>query len=155
MLKIGDKVPEFSLLNQDNIKVSLSSFFGKWLVLYFYPKDNTPGCSIEGIEFTGLIKEFSAMNSVVVGVSADSVKSHCNFIEKKNLGIMLLSDESKEMIKSYGVYGEKKFMGKTYMGINRTTFLVDFGGKIVFVWKNVKAKAHAAAVLEKVKELVL
>ncbi len=151
-LNVGEKAPDFALVNQENKKISLKDFSGKWLVLYFYPKDNTPGCTIEGIDFTMLLSEFHRAGAEVVGVSPDSVKSHCNFQEKQKLKIMLLSDESKEMLKKYGVWGKKKFMGREYDGVLRTTFLIDAKGKIAQIWREVSVKGHAREVLEKLLE---
>ncbi len=153
VLKEGMKAPVFSSVNQEGKKVSLADFKAKMLVLYFYPKDNTPGCTIEGIEFTSVLPEFKKLGVEVVGVSPDSVKSHCSFISKQKLGVMLLSDESKKVLSKYGVWGKKKFMGREYMGVLRTTFLIDGKGKIVHIWRNVSVKGHAKEVLERVKGL--
>lgn len=152
-MKINDKAPNFSIPDQDGNAVTLANFEGKWLVLYFYPKDNTPGCTIEAIDFTSLKGEFNALNTEILGASKDSQKSHCSFIEKKDLKITLLSDEEKTLAQSYGAWGQKKFMGKEYMGMKRNTYLINPEGKIAFVWENVKATGHAAKVLEKVKDL--
>ncbi|OGI64152.1 hypothetical protein A2642_00290 [Candidatus Nomurabacteria bacterium RIFCSPHIGHO2_01_FULL_39_10] len=152
ILKEGMKAPGFTLVNQDGKKVSLTDFKGKKVVLYFYPKDNTPGCTIEGIEFTSVLPEFKKLGVEVVGVSPDSVKSHCNFISKQKLGVTLLSDESKKVLCAYGVWGKKKFMGREYMGVLRTTFLIDGRGKIIHIWRNVSVKGHAKEVLERVKK---
>ena len=143
--------PAFTLPNQDGKNVSLSDFKGKWLVLYFYPKDDTPGCTIEAIDFTKFIGQFQKAGTVVVGVSPDSQKSHCKFQEKHTLKIQLLSDESKKMLEMYGTWGKKKFMGREYMGVLRTTFLIDPKGKIAYIWENVKVNNHAQEVLERVK----
>jgi peroxiredoxin Q/BCP len=123
------------------------------LVLYFYPKDNTPGCSTEAIDFTALSPQFQQLNAVIIGVSPDSEKSHCRFIEKHNLTIQLLSDTEHQLAEIYQVWGLKKFMGKEYMGIKRATFLIDPQGNIAYIWSNVKVKAHAEAVLKKLEEL--
>jgi peroxiredoxin Q/BCP len=123
------------------------------LVLYFYPKDNTPGCSTEAIDFTALSPQFQQLNAVILGVSPDSEKSHCRFIEKHNLTIQLLSDTEHQLAEIYQVWGLKKFMGKEYMGIKRSTFLIDPQGNIAYIWSNVKVKAHAEAVLKKLEEL--
>ena len=152
VLKKGVLAPVFTLVNQEGKKVSLADFKGKKLGLYFYPKDNTPGCTIEGIEFTSVLPEFRKLGVEVVGVSPDSVKSHCNFISKQKLGVTLLSDELKKVLLAYGVWGKKKFMGREYMGVLRTTFLIDGGGKIVHIWRDVSVKGHAKEVLERVKE---
>ncbi|MFN9675783.1 MAG: peroxiredoxin, partial [Microcystis sp.] len=126
---------------------------GQWLVLYFYPKDNTPGCTAEAIDFTALSPQFQQLNAVILGVSPDSEKSHCRVIEKHNLTIQLLSDTEHQLAEIYQVWGLKKFMGKEYMGIKRSTFLIDPQGNIAYIWSNVKVKAHAEAVLKKLEEL--
>lgn len=153
VLKEGDSVPDFCVVNQDGKEVRLGDYSGKWLVVYFYPRDNTPGCSIEGIDFTALKKEFDSLNCSVVGVSADSVECHCKFIAAKNLGIELLSDPEKKMIEAFGVWRPKKFMGREFLGIVRSTFLIDPAGKVACVWDKVRVKGHAQAVLEKAREL--
>ena len=147
ILTIGDKAPEFSLQNSDGVSVNLKDFIGKKVVLYFYPKDNTPGCTTEACEFSALYDDFIANDSVIIGISPDSVKSHTNFIAKQNLKHILLSDESKEVSKAYGVYQVRKNYGREYLGIVRTTFVIDEKGKIAKVYKSVKAKDHAAKVL--------
>ncbi|MDL0088970.1 thioredoxin-dependent thiol peroxidase [Campylobacter gastrosuis] len=146
-LKAGDIAPNFELENQDGVKVSLKDFVGKNVVLYFYPKDNTPGCTTEACEFSGLYDEFIKNDSVIIGVSPDSVKSHANFITKQSLKHILLADTDKEVAKSYGVWQVKKNYGKEYLGIVRTTFVIDKTGKIAKVYKSVKAKDHAVKVL--------
>lgn len=143
-LEVGQKAPELA---------KLADFAGQWLVLYFYPKDNTPGCSTEAIDFTALSPQFQQLNAVILGVSPDSEKSHCRFIEKHNLTIQLLSDTEHQLAEIYQVWGLKKFMGKEYMGIKRSTFLIDPQGNIAYIWSNVKVKAHAEAVLKKLEEL--
>jgi len=153
-ISVGEKAPDFKLPNQDGEIISLSHFKGKWLILYFYPRDNTPGCIIEGIEFSSVLRDFEEMNAIVVGVSADSVDSHCSFISKQKLKIALLSDPDKEMINAYGVWQKKKFMGREFMGIVRSTFLVDPDGKLAFIWPKVSSKGHAAEVKEKLAELL-
>ena len=153
MLNIGDIAPDFCLPNQDNQEICLRDFRGKWVVLYFYPKDNTPGCTTEALDFTALKDEFEKEGAIILGVSPDSIKRHQNFIEKKDLKITLLSDEEKEVAKLYGVWQLKKNFGKEYMGIVRTTFLIDPEGKIAYIWPKVKVKGHAKEVLEKLKEL--
>ncbi|MBK1963802.1 thioredoxin-dependent thiol peroxidase [Campylobacter novaezeelandiae] len=147
-LKIGDYAPAFELLNQDGIKISLKDFIGKKIILYFYPKDNTPGCTIEACDFSEDYEKFSEKNAVIIGISPDSVKSHTNFIQKYNLKHILLSDSEKEIAKIYGAWGIKKNYGKEYEGIIRSTFVIDEKGKIVKIYKNVKAKNHAQKVLE-------
>jgi len=148
------KAPTFSLPNQDGKTVSLMDFKGKWLVLYFYPRDNTPGCTIEAIDFTKQLSGFKKLNAEVVGISADSPESHCKFIEKKNLKITLLSDPEKEMIKKYKVWRPKKFLGREFLGIVRTTILIDPKGNIVHTWDKVRVKGHVDEVLKTLQEHV-
>ena len=152
-LEVGQKAPEFATPNQRGEISKLADFAGQWLVLYFYPKDNTPGCTAEAIDFTALSPQFQQLKAVILGVSPDSEKSHCRFIEKHNLTIQLLSDPDHQLAEIYQVWGLKKFMGKEYMGIKRSTFLIDPQGNIAYIWSNVKVKAHAEAVLKKLEEL--
>lgn len=152
-LKAGDKAPAFSINDQNGNQINLSDFEGKWVVLYAYPKDNTPGCTTEAIDFTALQKEFEAQNSVVLGVSPDSEKSHCNFIQKKNITFTLLSDTDHKLLENYGTWGLKKNFGKEYYGVIRTTFLINPQGNIAHIWTKVKVKEHARAVLDKLKSL--
>jgi len=153
MLKVGDKAPDFCLPNQDNEEICLRDFAGSWVVLYFYPKDNTPGCTTEALDFTALKSEFEKEGATILGVSPDSVKRHQNFITKKELQITLLSDEDKEVAQKYGVWQLKKMYGKEYMGIVRSTFLIDPDGNIAEIWTKVKVKDHAKKVLERLREL--
>ena len=153
MLEVGDKAPDFCLPNQDENEVCLRDLKGKWIVLYFYPKDNTPGCTTEACDFTENLPDFEGLDAVVLGVSPDSPKKHRNFIEKKNLGITLLSDENKEVLESYGVWQLKKMCGKEYMGVVRSTFLIDPDGIIAEIWRNVRVKGHVEKVKERLKEL--
>ena len=146
-LEVGDKAPEFEALNQDGVKIALKDFVGKNVVLYFYPKDNTPGCTTEACEFSANYDQFIKNDTVIIGVSPDSVKSHAGFIAKQNLKHILLSDEDKEISKLYGVWQVKKNYGKEYLGIVRSTFVIGKDGKIVKIYKSVKAKDHAAKVL--------
>lgn len=146
-LEVGDKAPEFEALNQDGVKVALKDFIGKNVVLYFYPKDNTPGCTTEACEFSANYDQFIKNDTVIIGVSPDSVKSHVGFIAKQNLKHILLSDEDKEISKLYGVWQVKKNYGKEYLGIVRSTFVIGKDGKIAKIYKSVKAKDHAAKVL--------
>ena len=146
-LEVGDKAPEFEAINQDGVKVALKDFIGKNVVLYFYPKDNTPGCTTEACEFSANYDQFIKNDTVIIGVSPDSVKSHAGFIAKQNLKHILLSDEDKEISKLYGVWQVKKNYGKEYLGIVRSTFVIGKDGKIVKIYKSVKAKDHAAKVL--------
>ncbi len=154
MIEIGQEAPKFCLPNQDNEEICLRDFAGSWVVLYFYPKDNTPGCTTEALDFSANLEEFAQLGATILGVSPDSVKRHQNFIQKKDLKITLLSDESKEVAKAYGVWQLKKSFGKEYMGIVRSTFLINPDGKIAYKWEKVKVKGHVEAVLKKLKELL-
>jgi len=153
MIKIDEKAPEFCLANQDDVEICLRDLIGKWIVLYFYPRDNTPGCTTEACNFTEALPDFSQLDAVILGVSADSTKKHRNFIEKKNLGITLLSDESTEMMQEYGVWQLKKNYGKEYMGIVRTTLIINPEGIVKAVWEKVRVKGHVEAVKEELKRL--
>ena len=150
---LNQKAPEFCLPNQDETEICLRDLAGKWVVLYFYPKDNTPGCTTEACDFTDNLEEFEELDAVILGVSPDSPKKHRNFIEKKNLKITLLSDENKEVLKKYGAWGLKKMYGREYEGVIRSTFIISPDGEIVAQWKNVKVKGHVEKVKEKLKEL--
>lgn len=153
-LTAGDKAPDFSMPGSgDSGTLSLSDYKGKYLVLYFYPKDNTPGCTTEAIEFTAHKDAFAALNAEIIGVSRDSIKKHDNFIAKKELGIVLGADIEGSVTEDYGVWVEKSMYGKTYMGIQRATFLIGPDGKIAEVWPKVRVKGHVEAVLESLKEL--
>jgi peroxiredoxin Q/BCP len=147
------KAPEFSLKNQNENLVSLKEYIGSWLILYFYPKDNTPGCTTEACDFTLLKQNFNDFNAKILGISPDSTTSHRNFIEKKNLEVDLLSDPEKLIIQSYGAWGEKKNYGKVYEGLIRSTFIIDPDGVIAASFRNVRAKGHADRVLKKLQEL--
>lgn len=153
MLKIDDRAPEFCLPNQDDIEICSRDLKGKWIVLYFYPKDNTPGCTTEACEFTEAAPDFSDLDAIILGVSADSTKKHRNFIEKKDLGITLLSDEETTMMQEYGVWQKKKNFGKEYMGIVRTTFIIDPDGVVKAVFEKVRVKDHVAKVKAELQEL--
>ncbi|WP_290777809.1 peroxiredoxin [Hoeflea sp.] len=133
--------------------VSLAELTGKTVVLYFYPKDNTSGCTTEALDFTALNDEFTKAGAVVIGVSPDPVKAHDKFIAKHDLGVILASDEDKSVLEAYGVWKEKSMYGRTYMGVERSTFLIDGSGKIVRIWRKVKVKGHAQAVIEAVRSL--
>ena len=152
-LQINQEAPAFSLPNQDNAEISLWDFRGSFVVLYFYPKDKTPGCTTEACDFRDSMESLRALNVVILGVSPDSVKSHQSFIEKESLNFTLLSDSEKKVLKSYGAWGVKKLYGKEYEGVIRSTFIIDPQGKIAFFWKNVKVKGHVQAVQEKLREL--
>ena len=153
MLQIGDQAPAFCLPNQDEEEVCLRDLQGSWIVLYFYPKDNTPGCTTEACEFTAAMPDFSGLGATILGVSPDSPKKHRSFIEKKELGITLLADEEKEACEAYGVWQLKKFMGREYMGVVRSTFIIDPDGKIAAVWEKVRVKGHVEVVKQKLIEL--
>ena len=146
--KVGDKAPDFSLPANGDKTINLADFAGRQLVVYFYPKDNTPGCTTEAIDFTAALKDFDKANTDIVGVSADSVKKHENFIAKHNLGITLLADEEQKMLNDYGVWVEKNMYGRKFMGIERATYLIDSERKISQIWRKVKVKGHVDAVLE-------
>lgn len=150
MLKIGDIAPDFCLKNQDDIEIGLKDLGSKAIVLYFYPKDNTPGCTLEGKDFTALLKEFESQDAIVIGVSPDSTKSHRNFIEKQELQHILLSDPDKKVASSYGAYGKKMMYGKEVMGIIRSTFIIK-NKTILQAFYNVKTKGHAQNILETIK----
>ena len=154
MLETGQQAPDFTTVNQDGDEVSLAQFRGKQhVVLYFYPKDDTPGCTTEANEFTGLIDEFAAADSVVLGVSKDSCEKHRKFIAKHGLRVELLADTDGTLCELYGTWGKRKFMGREYMGIGRSTFVIDKSGKLAHVDYKVKAKGHAQAILEIVQGL--
>ena len=146
-LKVGQKAPAFSLPNQDGKIVSLSDFKGKKVVLYFYPKDDTPGCTKESCAFRDGIEEIRGSGAEVLGVSGDSVESHKRFAKKFNLNFPLISDESKKMLRDYGVWKEKSLYGRKYMGIERTTFIIDENGKIDDIFHKVKVDGHLEEVL--------
>jgi len=147
MLKIGDNAPAFTLNNAQSKTVNLSDFAGQWAVLYFYPKDNTSGCTKEALEFSALLPKFKKQKAVVIGISPDSSAYHAKFIEKHGLTVELLSDPDKQVSNLYGVWQEKQMAGRHYMGVARTTFLIDPAGTIVRVWEKVRVKGHADEVL--------
>jgi peroxiredoxin Q/BCP len=153
MLQVGDTVPDFCLPNQDEEEMCFRDIKGRWIVLYFYPKDNTPGCTTEACDFTAAEPDFSKLNATILGVSPDSPKKHRNFIEKKELTITLLADEEKELCNLFGVWQLKKFMGKEYMGVVRSTFIINPDGKIAAVWDKVRVKGHVDEVKEKLTAL--
>lgn len=150
MLKIGDKAPDFKLNADDGKIYSLKDFKGKKIVLYFYPKDMTSGCTAEACDFRDNIKLFQRKNSVVIGVSKDNVESHKKFKAKYELPFALLSDENAEMLKSYNVWKEKNMYGRKYMGIERTTFVIDEKGFIEEIFTKVKVKGHIEEILKKI-----
>ena len=148
MLQIGTTAPNFTLPDKDGNAVSLSDFLGKRVVLYFYPRDNTPGCTRQACAFAGAYKEFEARDVIVIGISRDSVASHQKFAEKYELPFVLLSDPDRIAIEAYGVWQEKKNYGKVSMGVVRTTYLIDAEGKIEAVMPKVKPDTNAAEILE-------
>jgi peroxiredoxin Q/BCP len=147
MLKDGDKAPAFKATTQDGETVSLADFKGRYVILYFYPRDDTPGCTKEACGFRDSFAEFGKRGAVVLGVSTDSVKSHGKFADKFKLPFPLLADEEKKVVEAYGVWGEKKFMGREYMGTHRVTFLIGPDARIRKIWPKVKPEEHAAEVL--------
>lgn len=153
MFGIGDLAPDFTILNQDGESRSLRDFRGKNLVLYFYPRDNTAGCTTEALGFKEHIEAFKALNTVVVGISKDSIKSHTNFIGKHELPFELLSDKEIEVCHMYGVYQLKKLYGKESMGIVRSTFIIDTEGVVREIYSKVRVKGHVETVLERVKAM--
>lgn len=148
MLQVGDKAPNFEAIDQHEKTVRLSDFSGKKLVVFFYPKASTPGCTVEACNLRDNYQTFLAQNYEVVGVSADSVKRQSNFANKQELPFSLLADEDKKVIEAFGVWGPKKFMGKEYDGIHRTTFVIDENGIIIEVIAKVKTKEHTAQILK-------
>jgi thioredoxin-dependent peroxiredoxin len=151
MLQEGDAAPDFALPDADGKLKKLSGLKGRFKVVYFYPKDDTSGCTKEAQNFTELKAEFHGLKAEVIGISPDSVKSHAKFRDKYGLHVTLLSDEEKAAIEAYGVWVEKKMYGKAYMGVERSTFLIGPDGKIVQAWRGVKVPGHAAAVLDAIK----
>ena len=154
MIKENTKAPSFKLLSTNNYEYSLKDSLGKYVVIYFYPKDDTPGCSIEALDFNKLLPKFKRLNCDVFGVSKDSLKSHDKFKDKYKIKFDLLSDQDLKILKKYKVWAKKRFMGREFMGILRTTFLIDTKGKIIKIWKNVKVKDHAKEVLNKLNTIV-
>ena len=153
MLKINTKAPNFKLPSTNKNVYELKDSLGRFVVIYFYPKDDTPGCTIETNDFNKLLPKFKKLNCDVFGISKDNLKSHNKFREKFNVKFDLLSDEDIVVLKKYKVWGKKKFMGKEFMGIIRSTYLIDKKGKILKTWTNVKVKDHAKEVLEALKNI--
>jgi thioredoxin-dependent peroxiredoxin len=153
MLEIKNQAPNFNAKTASQKTISLSDLKGKNVVLYFYPKDNTPGCTIQAQDFSNNAKEFEKLDCIILGVSRDSFESHCNFIKKFDINFELLLDEEGVLCKNYGVLKEKSTFGKKYIGIERTTFLIDKIGKIAKIWRNVSVKGHIDEVLEELKKL--
>jgi peroxiredoxin Q/BCP len=152
-LKAGDKAPDFSLPATGGGPISLEGLKGRKAVLYFYPKDDTSGCTLEAQQFQSLKPQFTAADTEIIGVSADSVKSHDKFRQKYGLDFALASDESKAMLEAYGVWVEKSMYGRKYMGVERTTLLIDRDGRIARIWPKVKVPGHAEEVLAAAKDL--
>ena len=153
-LSVGSQAPNFILSDQNNISHDLSDYKGSWVILYFYPKDDTPGCTIETNDFNKLLSKFKKLECEVYGISKDNLKSHDKFRDKYKIKFDLLADEELGVLKKYKVWGKKKFMGREFMGIIRTTYLIDKKGKILKVWDNVKVKDHAKQVLETLQSIV-
>jgi peroxiredoxin Q/BCP len=150
---VGEKAPNFKLPRDGGGSVSLADFRGRKLVLYFYPKADTPGCTREAIDFSALRRAFAKADTDIVGVSADPVRAQDKFRDKHDLAIALASDEEKQMLAAYGVWGEKSMYGRKFMGVKRTTLLIGRDGRVAQVWENVKVPGHADAVLEAAKAL--
>ena len=153
-MKVNSKAPSFSLPSTSNNEYSLKDSLGKYIVLYFYPKDDTPGCTIETNDFNKLLPKFKKLNCEILGISKDNLKSHNKFRDKYKIKFDLLADEEIKVLKKYKVWAKKKFMGREFMGIVRTTFLIDKKGKILKIWNNVKVKDHAKEVLETLQNIV-
>jgi thioredoxin-dependent peroxiredoxin len=153
MLKQGDQAMDFNMQTDDGSYVTLNSFPGKNIVLYFYPKDDTPGCTLEAIDFTSQKELFNKCQTIVIGVSADSIIKHKKFIDKHNLEIILASDEDKSVCEDYGVWVEKSMYGKKFMGINRTTILINKDRIVKKVWEKVSVPGHVEEVLQNAKDL--
>lgn len=153
MIEEGKKAPDFTLPADGDDKVKLSAFKGSPVVLYFYPKDDTSGCTKEAIAFSGLKKEFDKLGATIIGLSPDSAASHDKFIAKHHLKVRLAADQDKKVVEKYGVWVEKSMYGRKYMGVERTTVLIDKTGKIARIWRKVKVPGHAEAVLEAVMAL--
>jgi len=152
MLEVGKKAPDFGLLNQDEKKIALKDFIGQKVVLYFYPKDDTSGCTKEACSFSDDLPKFSKIDAVILGVSPDSVKSHKKFSEKYKLKFDLLADDEKKVVEDYGVWKEKSMYGRKYMGVERTTFIIDEKGRIKKIFNKVKVDGHNKEVLEALKD---
>jgi peroxiredoxin Q/BCP len=152
-IEVGGPAPRFEVPDQDGASVSLGDLKGSWVVLYFYPKDDTPGCTTEACEFTEGIEGFRGLNAVVLGCSPDSPDKHRNFIEKHRLEVRLLSDPDHEVMESYGAWGEKNMYGRITVGVIRSTVIIDPEGRVAHHWRKVKAKGHAAKVRERLEDL--
>ena len=153
ILEAGQKAPNFSIPDQNGKTIELEHLLDKWTVVYFYPRDDTPGCTVEAKEFSDLSDKFNEHGAAIYGISPDTEAKHCKFIEKHDLSVELLADTEKTMLSDYGVWQEKSMYGKTYMGVVRTTYLINPAGEIAEAWTKVKAKGHAEAVLKRLVEL--
>jgi len=153
MLEIGSVAPSFCAQNQDDVEICSRDLTGKWIVLYFYPKDLTPGCTTQACDFTAAHDNFDDLDAVILGVSPDETEKHRKFIEKKDLTITLLSDTDKKMCEDYGVWQLKKFMGKEYMGVVRSTFIISPEGKIEAIWDKVSVRKKKTVKGEKIEIL--
>ena len=153
MIQIGRPAPSFTLLDQDDRKVSLADFAGRWVVLYFYPRDDTPGCTTEACDFTEGLRAFGKVDAVVLGCSPDSTESHRSFRKKHGLKVVLLSDPTHRVMQKYGAWGEKTLYGRKSVGVIRSTVLIDPRGKVAHHWPRARAKGHADAVRAKLEEL--
>jgi len=151
-LSVGATAPDFTLPGDGGTQIRLSDYRGQFIVLYFYPRDNTPGCTTEAKEFTAIKSELDALNAVVIGMSKDSVAKHDKFIAKHDLDVRLAADEDGDALEAYGAWQEKKNYGKTYMGIVRSTFLIDPDGKILQIWPKVRVKGHVDAVMQALRD---
>ena len=154
MLKNNSKAPDFKLPSTNKSNYQLKDSLGKYVVIYFYPKDDTPGCTIETKDFNKLLSKFEKLNCEILGISKDNLKSHDKFRDKYKIKFDLLADEEIKVLKKYKVWAKKKFMGREFMGIVRTTFLIDKKGKIIKIWNNVKVKDHAKEVLETLQNII-
>ena len=152
-IEVGQPAPAFDMPTDSGNNIRLADLSGQIVVLYFYPKDDTPGCTTEAIAFTGLSKPFADAGATVIGVSMDTVEKHCKFRDKHSLSVILASDPKHEVISGYGSWVEKSMYGKTYMGIDRSTFVIGRDGKFAHIWRKVKVKGHAEAVLDAVRAL--
>jgi len=152
-LGVGDKAPDFCLPEENGAEVCLKDFRGRWVVLYFYPRDNTKGCTMEALGFTENLGDFERLGAAVLGVSPDSVRSHLRFKEKHGLGVTLLSDPEHEVLERYGVWRLKKRYGREYLGVVRSTFLIDPDGYIRHVWRRVRVRGHVEEVKQRLSEL--
>jgi len=148
-MEIGSKVPAFKLVDQDGREVTQDDFKDQWTVLYFYPKDDTPGCTTEACDFTAQRPQFDSLDATVVGCSPDKPEKHVKFIEKYNLNVKLLSDPDKQLMEPFGAWGKKVLYGKESIGVKRSTFIIDPDGKVAHAWKSVKVKGHVDKVREK------